>query len=142
MSLNYNTSIRSVTNRGALYMTEYKYQNALFLQVWSIHLITVFVRRMNGEPKHKLLDQSHDHLIGHFSDTCSSFGPQKTHFYLSAVHKEVYSPTDELVFSRKVEVTVHLQVSCPPLHPLLLDVCVKGKHLLAHKKYLQFRFMF
>lgn len=63
-------------------------------------------------------------------------------FFLPVVHKEVYSPTDELVFSRKVEVTVQLQVSCPPLHPVLLDVCVKGKHLLAHKKYLQFRFMF
>lgn len=46
-----------------------------------------------------------------------------------------YSPTDEHVLSRKVEVGVQLQVPGPLLHPLLLDVYVKLKekiNLLHH----------
>lgn len=45
-------------------------------------------------------------------------------FFLPVVQNkgQVDSPTDELVLSGEVEVAVQLQVSRPPLHPLLLDV--------------------
>lgn len=44
-----------------------------------------------------------------------------------------YSPTDELVLWRKVEVTVQLHVSTPSLHPAWLYVCVKFTHSSARK---------
>lgn len=45
----------------------------------------------------------------------------------AALQNTFNPPTDELVLCRKVEVTVQLQVLCPPLHPLMLDVCMKVK---------------
>lgn len=82
-------------------------------------------------------------LLDTFQMTCSLFGSGEALFFLLVLHKEIYSPTNELVLSRKVEVIVQLQVSYPPLHPLLLDVCEKGKHLLVHNiLHLQFRFVF
>lgn len=108
---------------------EYIDQNALFLQGWSIYLITAPVGRVSGAQKYKLLELAcllaHEHSIKLFSDTCSTFGPLNK--------AQDHSPTDEPVFCRKVEVAVQLQVPCPPLHPLLLDVCVKGKHPLHLK---------
>lgn len=98
-------------------MTASIYQNALFLSAWSINLI--IGRTAGWREKYKL------HLVGHFSDTCSVFCLKKD----TLVHKEMYSPTDELVFSWKVEVIVEVEALCPPLHPLLLHVCERRKHV-------------
>lgn len=99
---------------------------SLFLHVQSIYPIAAFVGRMNGVQKSncRSIAFSHDHLIGHFPDTWSSFGPKQPTFFLPVVQNkgQVDSPTDELVLSGEVEVAVQLQVSRPPLHPLLLDV--------------------
>lgn len=103
-------------------MKDYIDQNALFLQGWSIYLIAVHAECSSCN--------SWSFSIKLFSDTFSSFGAQKNPFSFAAVRNKDYSPTDESVFSRKVEVAVQLQVLYPLLHPLLLDVCANEKHLL------------